>query len=274
MMITQRMRTWVGKCLVFGLLAFVGVGLVGCDNAANTQQDREEPRDSVVHENAESVQGTMNNIRPVLHEKIRPMSKDTMQNFNIVSKPNAIDDHQATQTKATPHNTDSFDFIKENGFKAALDTPLSTFGADVDSASYALVRYAIERGYIPNPGAVRIEELLNSFEYDYKAPKDKPLAIYADMSDALWNPQHKILRIGIQAQKIDWEHRPASNLIFLIDTSGSMMGEERIGLVQKSLNMLVSKLDTRDTVGIVTYAGNAGILLEPTNDKEKILSAI
>ncbi|WP_394981108.1 von Willebrand factor type A domain-containing protein [uncultured Helicobacter sp.] len=277
MMTTQRIRTWVGKCLVFGLLAFIGVGLVGCDNGRNTQQEQstqnstidtpkpiqEDVREYAVYEKAESLpQGVVSNIGPI--------PKRAMQNFNT----NATNDFRSAQMKATPHNTDSFDFIKENGFKAALDSPLSTFGADVDSASYALVRYAIERGYIPNPGAVRIEELLNSFEYDYKAPKDKPLAIYADMSDALWNPQHKILRIGIQAQKIDWEHRPASNLIFLIDTSGSMMGEERIGLVQKSLNMLVSKLDTRDTVGIVTYAGNAGILLEPTNDKEKILSAI
>ena len=171
-------------------------------------------------------------------------------------------------------NTDSFDKINEGIFKETATAPLSTFSADVDTASYALLKRFIDEGTLPPSGAIRIEELINAFDYSYEAPKDAPIAISTALSAPFWDKSHQILRIGIKAKEIDWANRPASNLTFLIDTSGSMSGESRIELVKKSLKMLVDKLDKRDKIGIVTYSGEAGVALEPTNNKQKILKAI
>lgn len=172
-------------------------------------------------------------------------------------------------------STDSFAQKDENSFKLVANNPLSTFSSDVDTASYAIVRKVIESGRLPSPDMVRIEELLNSFSYSYQAPKgDEPISINLELAPALWNPAHKIARIGLQAKAIDWDKRKPFNLVFLIDTSGSMAGENRLGLVQKSLKLLVENLSSKDSVGIVTYAGSSTIALKPTNDKKKILKAI
>lgn len=172
-------------------------------------------------------------------------------------------------------STDSFAQKDENSFKLVANNPLSTFSSDVDTASYAIVRKVIESGRLPGPDMVRIEELLNSFSYSYQAPKgDEPISINLELAPALWNPAHKIARIGLQAKAIDWDKRKPFNLVFLIDTSGSMAGENRLGLVQKSLKLLVENLSSKDSVGIVTYAGSSTIALKPTNDKKKILKAI
>lgn len=172
-------------------------------------------------------------------------------------------------------STDSFAQKDENSFKLVANNPLSTFSSDVDTASYAIVRKVIESGKLPSPDMVRIEELLNSFSYSYQAPKgDEPISINLELAPALWNPAHKIARIGLQAKAIDWDKRKPFNLVFLIDTSGSMAGENRLGLVQKSLKLLVENLSSKDSVGIVTYAGSSTIALKPTNDKKKILKAI
>lgn len=172
-------------------------------------------------------------------------------------------------------STDSFAQKDENSFKLVANNPLSTFSSDVDTASYAIVRKVIESGRLPGPDMVRIEELLNSFSYSYQAPKgDEPISINLELAPALWNPAHKIVRIGLQAKAIDWDKRKPFNLVFLIDTSGSMAGENRLGLVQKSLKLLVENLSSKDSVGIVTYAGSSTIALKPTNDKKKILKAI
>lgn len=172
-------------------------------------------------------------------------------------------------------STDSFAQKDENSFKLVANNPLSTFSSDVDTASYAIVRKVIESGRLPSPDMVRIEELLNSFSYSYQAPKgDEPISINLELAPALWNPAHKIARIGLQAKAIDWDKRKPFNLVFLIDTSGSMASENRLGLVQKSLKLLVENLSSKDSVGIVTYAGSSTIALKPTNDKKKILKAI
>jgi len=177
--------------------------------------------------------------------------------------------------QAIEFNTNDFAYKDENIFKEVTNAPLSTFSADVDTASFALVRKAIQEGKKPDIGSVRIEELLNSFTYSHKAPSGHvPINIIADMSNAMWDNNHMILRIGIKAKDIDWKKRKPFNLVFLIDTSGSMAGENRLGLVQKSLKMLVENLETNDTVGIVTYAGDSRIALEPTNNKAKIVEAI
>lgn len=181
----------------------------------------------------------------------------------------------APNRREMAESTDSFAQKDENSFKLVANNPLSTFSSDVDTASYAIVRKVIESGRLPSPDMVRIEELLNSFSYSYQAPKgDEPISINLELAPALWNPAHKIARIGLQAKAIDWDKRKPFNLVFLIDTSGSMAGENRLGLVQKSLKLLVENLSSKDSVGIVTYAGSSTIALKPTNDKKKILKAI
>ena len=205
-----------------------------------------------------------------------PLHYESVSNVGpVVSKvaPHAM--RVAPNHREMAESTDSFVQKDENPFKLVANNPLSTFSSDVDTASYAIVRKVIESGRLPSPDMVRIEELLNSFSYNYQAPKgDEPISINLELAPALWNPAHKIARIGLQAKAIDWDKRKPFNLVFLIDTSGSMQGESRLGLVQKSLKLLVENLSSKDSVGIVTYAGSSTIALKPTNDKKKILEAI
>ncbi len=175
------------------------------------------------------------------------------------------------------HNTEGYDHIAENKFLKVNDNPLSTFSIDVDAASYSNVRRFLNQGQLPPAGAVRIEEMVNYFKYEYPQPSgDDPFSINTEISDAPWNKDHKLVLIGLQGKKIPTENLPASNLVFLIDVSGSMQGAERIGLVKASMKMLVDQLREQDKVSIVVYAGAAGLVLSPTNglNKTKIKEAI
>ncbi|MBI3140192.1 MAG: von Willebrand factor type A domain-containing protein [Sphingobacteriales bacterium] len=172
---------------------------------------------------------------------------------------------------------EGYDKITENGFLKATDNPLSTFSIDVDAASYSNVRRFLNTGQLPPAGAVRIEEMINYFKYEYPQPENKdPFSINTEISEAPWNKDHKLVLIGLQGKKIPVENLPASNLVFLIDVSGSMQGPERIGLVKASMKMLVEQLREQDKVAIVVYAGAAGLVLPSTSgsDKQKIREAI
>jgi Ca-activated chloride channel homolog len=167
-------------------------------------------------------------------------------------------------------NTEGYDNITENRFLKVTDNPLSTFSIDVDAASYSNVRRFINQGQLPPAGAVRIEEMINYFRYDYPQPESgQPFSINTEISDAPWNKDHKLVSIGLQGMKIATEQLPASNLVFLIDVSGSMQGPERIGLVKSSMKMLVDQLREQDRVAMVVYAGAAGLVLPPTSGAEK-----
>ena len=172
---------------------------------------------------------------------------------------------------------EGYDNINENNFFKVKDNPLSTFSIDVDAASYSNVRRFLNQGQLPPAGAVRIEEMVNYFHYEYPQPTGKdPFSINTEISYAPWNKVHKLVLIGLQGKKIPTENLPASNLVFLIDVSGSMSGPLRLPLVKSSLKMLVAQLRQQDKVTIVVYAGAAGLVLAPTNgsDKTKIKEAI
>jgi Ca-activated chloride channel family protein len=174
-------------------------------------------------------------------------------------------------------NTASYDKVEENPFLPAATNPLSTFSIDVDTASYANVRRFINSGSLPPKDAVRVEEMINYFTYDYKEPEgDKPFSIDLDSTACPWEPSHRLVRIGLKGREVANEKRPASNLVFLLDVSGSMMPAERLPLVKQAMRLLVDKLTESDRVAIVIYAGGSGLALKstPGNEKEKILQAL
>lgn len=175
------------------------------------------------------------------------------------------------------YNTEEYDAISENIFHDALRNPLSTFSIDVDAASYSNMRRFINNGQRPPKDAVRIEEMINYFDYDYAQPNNEhPFNIITEISTAPWNAQHKLVHIGLQGKKIPTQSLPPSNLVFLIDVSGSMDEPNKLPLLKSSFKMLVNELREQDHVAIVVYAGAAGLVLEPTSgaEKKKILEAI
>lgn len=167
-------------------------------------------------------------------------------------------------------NDESYKGINENGFKTVDSEPLSTFSVDVDAASYSNVRRFINSGQLPPADAVRIEEMINYFHYNIPGPtNNEPVAINTELSAAPWNSKHRLLRIGLKAKTIATDKLPASNLVFLIDVSGSMNDANKLPLVQSSLKMLVNQLRPQDRVAIVVYAGAAGVVLPATTGDKK-----
>ncbi|GLH77851.1 hypothetical protein SSBR45G_27590 [Bradyrhizobium sp. SSBR45G] len=177
-----------------------------------------------------------------------------------------------------PGGRDKFANAPENPFQIARDAPVSTFSIDVDTASYAFVRAQLNRNVLPPPASVRTEELINYFPYDYEAPAsaDEPFRANVAVFPNPWAEGRKLIRIGIKGYALQQTNRPHANLVFLIDTSGSMQPLNRLPLVKQSLAMLVTQLQPEDRIAIVTYAGNAGTALESTSvsEKAKILATI
>lgn len=169
-----------------------------------------------------------------------------------------------------PQNTENYAHITENAFKKAGDDPLSTFSIDVDAASYSNMRRFINTGNLPPKNAVRIEEMINYFDYEYEQPKGSdPVNIVTEIGTAPWNPQHRLVHIGLQAKTIPNQHLPASNLVFLIDVSGSMESPNKLPLLVSSLRLLTDNLREQDKVAIVVYAGNSGLVLPSTSGEDK-----
>jgi Ca-activated chloride channel homolog len=197
------------------------------------------------------------------------------------SKKDAASASAAPDALANRYNddfdTEGYDRIVENSFAKVVEEPLSTFSIDVDTASYANVRRFIDGGSLPPPDAVRIEELVNYFAYDYEGPKgDEPFAFDTELAPCPWNQGDLLLRVALQAKRIDAKDIPPSNLVFLVDVSGSMEDENKLPLVKESLKKLARQMRQEDRISIVVYAGNAGLVLEPTpgSRKDAILKAI
>jgi Ca-activated chloride channel homolog len=246
------------------------VTLVVCVYCTVTRQKQEPKKDLHISE----LQAPPRLLKPVPGIKLeepKPVEAEEYALYDAAEAGPEVDKF------GTHDNTESYKFIEENKFQSALLKPLSTFSIDVDRASYSNVRRFIEGGSLPPPAAVRIEEMINYFTYDYPQPKDHhPFAVSMEVSKAPWNELHQIVHIGIQGKNLPTAQLPSSNLVFLIDVSGSMDEPNKLPLVKESLRMLVNTLRERDHVSMVVYAGAAGTVLEPTpgSEKRKILEAL
>ncbi len=179
------------------------------------------------------------------------------------------------EKKKDDFNTEEYDKIVENPFVATVINPLSTFSVDVDRAAYANVRRFLNSSQLPPPDAVRIEELVNYFDYDYAQPTDEhPFSVALEMGTCFWNKKHRLLSIGIQGKEIAVDELPPSNLVFLIDVSGSMSDANKLPLLKQAFKILVEKLRPKDRVAMVVYAGAAGVVLPSTScdERQKIVA--
>jgi Ca-activated chloride channel family protein len=174
-------------------------------------------------------------------------------------------------------NTEDYAHIQENRFYEVTQNPMSTFSIDVDAASYSNMRRFLNNGQKPPEDAIRIEEMVNYFNYDYPEPAgEHPFEVITEVSDCPWAPEHRLIHIGLQGKKIPTDQLPASNLVFLLDVSGSMEASNKLPLLRSSFKLLTDQLREQDKVSIVVYAGAAGMVLEPTggDDKQKIKAAL
>lgn len=262
-------------CVVMAGVMMAG-GLTGCDHGdAKDRTDivgiAEKYRDKENQRKNKSLQGDGwdslfdNASNSVMYEEeccdVATTAGDTVM---------APDTSNGMYTGIT-YDTREYDSMTENGFVSTADRPLSTFAADRDTASYSNVRSYIESGSLPPDGAVRIEEMLNYFTYDYRKKPEggEKFSIYTEYSDCPWNKYTKLMMVGINTDEIDFGDKKPSNLVFLIDTSGSMYDDNKLPLVQQSFAMLAENLDENDRVSIVTYAGEDTVVLSGTSGSEQ-----
>ena len=222
-------------------------------------------------------EGFMSKIQ-VTSEAVRPEAKLRKGMPGLASDSYPRDQGVERLEDQTYVGRDQFEHITPNPVKLVAEEPVSTFSIDVDTASYAFVRRALNNGHLPRKDAVRVEEMINYFDYDYPLPKDRaaPFKPFVALFTTPWNRDTKLLHIGIKGYDIVDDKRPRSNLVFLIDVSGSMASRDKLPLLKNSLRMLVNTLEPDDSVAIVVYAGAAGTVLERTRitDKGKILAAL
>ncbi|MCG8569717.1 MAG: VWA domain-containing protein [Spirochaetes bacterium] len=203
-----------------------------------------------------------------------------MRRQEVVDKKLVVYDGELSEAEVVQDdydNREQYDYIAENQFKSVLSDPVSTFSIDVDTAAYANVRRFIENNQLPPVDAVRIEELINYFEYEYPLPTgEHPFSVYTETATAPWNEDHQLVMIGLKGKEIPVKSLPPSNLVFLLDVSGSMSDYNKLPLLKKAFHILVDNLRPQDRVAIVVYAGASGIVLNSTSgeNKKKILKSI
>ena len=191
--------------------------------------------------------------------------------------PAVVSDIRLPDSSAPDFNTEAYDRIEDNRFLEVSNNPLSTFSIDVDTASYANIRRFLQRGTLPPKDAVRIEEMLNYFSYNYPVPSEEgPFSATVEVAQAPWALEHRLVRIGLKGKEVEMENRPSSNLVFLLDVSGSMQPSNKLPLLKQAMRLLVDRLGEKDRVAIVVYAGASGLVLPSTSSdqKERILAAL
>jgi Ca-activated chloride channel family protein len=207
----------------------------------------------------------------------RPSRERASKSMAFSAAPSASYHDRSFQRYNNNFNTEGYASINENGFKNVKANPLSTFSIDVDNASYSNIRRFINNGQLPPADAVRIEEMINYFKYDYPEPRgEHPFSVYTELATCPWNKSHQLLQVGLKGKSIEKSTLPPANIVFLIDVSGSMSDPNKLPLLKSAFSLLVKELRPQDKVAIVVYAGAAGIVLEstPGNRKEAIMAAI
>jgi Ca-activated chloride channel family protein len=215
----------------------------------------------------------------------RPSAKRARSDSRRIGKRKAATSGIITLRRAGPvalapvqsFDTEAYAHVAEQGFSHVVDKPLSTFSIDVDTASYSNVRRFLRDGRRPPADAVRVEELLNYFRYDYPSPaSDEPFTVHTEVAAAPWNPRHRLVQVGLRARDIDAQRVPARNLVFLLDVSGSMQSGDKLPLLKRGLALLVDQLRPQDRLAVVVYAGASGLVLPSTRGSERgtILNAL
>ena len=216
-------------------------------------------------------------INVALEEECMQLDEEVVTGYSEVNKRMFTGAVACYGMRMPMPDAEEYNHVSENRFLSAKETPLSTFSVDVDAASYSNMRRFINQGQLPPKDAIRTEELVNYFSYDYAKPTGvDPVRITTEVGVCPWNEKHRLVRIGLKAKEIPTANLPESNLVFLIDVSGSMFGPTRLDLVKSSLKLLVNNLREKDKVAIVVYAGSAGEKLPSTSgsDKQKIREAL
>lgn len=272
-------------CILLGLI-MTTVSLYGCGAASggadngvsNTPQADYAPKDIVQSDTVSNAVAYDMGDAGAVDGGMQIAEEAPVYEMNAYMSADAAFD--SSDMRMPDWNTEEYSAVEEPGFKSVANDPLSTFSADVDTASYSNLRRMIENGYsmeeIPE-GAIRIEEMLNYFSYDYQLPrKGEPFGVTTVIGDCPWNKDAKLLQIGLKTQEIDFSEAPDSNLVFLLDVSGSMYTDDKLPLLQKSFTMLVQELGRKDTVSIVTYAGADCVVLEGESgdNQEEIVAAV
>jgi Ca-activated chloride channel homolog len=276
--------------LIVGLSVILGQTIVSCSGGYQSSPKFEKTFETKSPKEAKS-EAAKSDVKEGAKDAAKPASaplpNTTVQKNNAPARaksegmaapnPKKIAADKSNVSEDKKPTGEGYDLISENPFYSVVENPLSTFSIDVDTASYSNVRRFINEGQLPPKDAVRLEEMINYFKYDYPQSKDeKPFSVNTEISQAPWNPSHKLVQIGLQGKNISTENLPPNNLVFLIDVSGSMNEPNKLPLLKSSLQLLVNELRANDKVSIVVYAGNAGLVLPatPGNQKEKILNAI
>ncbi len=230
---------------------------------SNKREDLSKSTKSLFHRSGKKSSGLIKNSEKTISTNNSPQGFVKLNNYKTLDEPVT--------------GSESYAKISENSFKLVETNPLSTFSVDVDRAAYSNVRRFINSGQKPPADAVRIEEMVNYFHYDYPEPKSEhPIEIYTELSVCPWQSKHKLLHVGMQGKKIADESLPPSNLVFLLDVSGSMSSDNKLPLLKEALKLLTNNLRENDRVAIVVYAGAAGLVLPSTfgYNKEKIIEAL
>lgn len=264
------------------LIFILFVGLFGCSNS----QEQSEIHNGVKpHPAASAVHGEITTVTDkvtaetnmVLQREVAGLKQKTVSNSYTTMPARTMIATDSVIGTPAPWNRESYNALTENGFIATANDSLSTFSIDVDTASYSNIRRFINQNTLPPTGAVRIEEMINYFSYSYPEPTGKhPFSITGELGPCPWNKKHKLVRIGLKAKNIAAKDLPPSNLVFLIDVSGSMSAPGKLPLLKRSLKMLAGQLDKDDRISIVVYAGTNCVILEPTpgSEQKKIMAAI
>ena len=223
------------------------------------------------------IAGVLSRPAPMRRD-LRSTQKQTAHGFAQTRERRAIMPDRPAQGGYRDQGRDTFEAVEQNPIKIVREAPVSTFSIDVDTASYSFVRSSLNNNVLPPKDAVRVEEMVNYFPYDYEKPADQTLPFKANVSlyPSPWNADRKLMHIGIAGYELDRAQKPNSNLVFLLDTSGSMNAANKLPLVINSMKLLLDTMRPDDTIAIVTYAGSAGTALEPTmvKDKAKIIAAL